>query len=270
MKCHALWTITLPVFLIGSYSVGDDKGSEPPTDPYAELFSVPSKVTLDDKQKEKLAELRKEYEPQIVKLKANLNSPKLDNFSVGFFSQAVKKLERAVVRKKNLLLTDEQRSALGIKLVVPSFAQEKALSDEKIWDISQLEKVFTIESRSFDPEEHVISFVVITKTKWTDKEKERDGLNWQIAELGKEPPVQVIFYNKNDEKIFALTGRYTIGLPRGGSAWVEGGLTRLPVKLTDKQAEEGLQRFRIKIDLDMDAARDKEAASVKVICPELK
>ena len=106
---------------------------------------------------------------------------------------------------KNAILTDEQRRILDIKPLIPSYAQDKALNDKEIWDLSQLEKVFTIQKRSFDPEDQILSFVVITKRKWTEKEQKADAKNWAVGEKEFVPAVKVIGYNKHEEQSFILT-----------------------------------------------------------------
>jgi hypothetical protein len=271
MKCWIVWPLSLSIFLIASFATGDEKKPVPPKDPYAELFSFPAKVTLDEMQKEKLAALRKTYEPGLAQSDKSIEGysrfrDKLTGETIAVIQRHRDKRVRAVVRKKNGILTDEQRAALGIKLCIPSFAQEKALNDENIWDLSHLEKIFTIQSRSFDPEEQVISFNVITKRKWTQKEREIDAKHWGGGERLNEPPVKVTFYNKQEETSFVLTGRYYTS----ARAFLDGGIWRSSLKLTDKQAEEGLLRFRIKIDLDDDLARGREAATVKFVYPEPK
>jgi hypothetical protein len=153
----------------------------------------------------------------------------------------------------------------GIEIWIPSFAQEKALNDDKVWDLSQLEKVFTIESKSFDPEEAVLAFKVITKRKWTEKELQADAHNWGGGDWLDKPPIKVIFYNKHEETVFELRGHYF----RSQRNPVFGDITKTPIKLTDKQAEEGHLRFRIKLNLDKFPNR-LEVATVKFIYPEPK
>ncbi len=272
MKYWIVWNLSLSIFLIGSFAIGDDKKPDPPKDSYAELFSFPPKVTLDEKQKKKLAALRKAYEPGLAlqdKSIASYTSRRFrDKHDIGLaMSWRVRnKLERAIVRKKTAILTEEQRGVLGVEILIPSFSQEKALNDEKIWDLSQLEKIFTIQSRSFDPEEQLIAFNVITKRKWTEKERKADDTNWAGGDRFNEPPVKVIFYNKQEETSFELTGRYYTS----AQAFVDGGIWRKSLKLTEKQREEGLLRFRIYLDLDDDRGRGREAATVKFVYPEPK
>jgi hypothetical protein len=134
--------------------------------------------------------------------------------------------------------------------------------DDKIWDLAQLEKVFTIQSRSYDPEEQVIDFVVITKQKWTEEERTKDSYNWTSRFTKKEglpaTKVQVQFWNKKEESIGKLDA----------AAWYRG-LTRTGLKQPDKEAQDGLLRFRIKIDL-AEHWHLKDAASVKFVYPEPK
>jgi hypothetical protein len=276
MKHRILLALTLPVFLVNSYSAGDEKkGSEPPKDPYAELFSVPSKVTLDDAQKEKLAELRKQYESgiSIAMLDKKLALPGVIGQDRIWTQEHRDRLARQVVRKKNAILTEEQRTTLGVKLLIPSIAQEKALNDDKVWDLSQLEKDFTIESRSFDPVEQVVSFMVITKGKWTESERKIDAANWEVTlPIKKDSPVQVIFYNKKEETSYVLT-KTTLaygGVDPHDSTKPLCAIMRAPTKLTDKQAEEGLLRFRIAIDMDMEVGLGKDVTGAKFVCPPLK
>ncbi|MGH7169319.1 MAG: hypothetical protein ACRELG_03470, partial [Gemmataceae bacterium] len=129
-------------------------------------------------------------------------------------------------------------------------------------------------SRSFDPEEQVISFNVITKRKWTQKERQTDAENWVGGEKFDDPLVKIIFYNKHEETSFVLNGgRWQRA--RGRPVSMPGGITKVPIKLTDKQAEEGLLRFRIRIDLDESPAMGLESsgrgvATVKFVYPEPK
>lgn len=153
----------------------------------------------------------------------------------------------------NALLDDAQKQAVGIKVFIPSYAEEKALNDGKTWDLGQLEKVFVIQSRSYDAEEQVIAFLVLTRRAWTPDERRIDYTNWNSGK------VQAIFYDMNEVKTVTLDG----------SKWYRG-MTSGEAKLTDKDADAGLLRFRIKIDLAVNWDSVKDAASVKLVYPEPK
>ena len=248
--------------VVGLPCAADENKSDPSKDPYAEFFSVPDKVALDEKQKEKLSELRKTHEPQLAQLDKAMTAPG-GSIDTMFYRE---KLARALARKRNLVLTEEQRAVLGVKIGTPFIAEEKSLNDDKVWELTQLEKVFTIQSRSYDIEENEISFMVITKRKWTNDEKQSDDLNWSVE------TVKAVFYDKNDEVLFTFMPRHRQS-PRGTN-FVGGGLSRTPTKLTDKEEEAGLLRFRIKLDLDhwqAHGAKGKDTVgsvkSVKLVCP---
>jgi hypothetical protein len=269
MKPHTAWLLAanLSVLVSGTLWAAEDKKPEPAKDRYAEVFSFPAKIKLDESQKAKLAELRKEYEKRLSEYDEYVKRPGLDD--TGSLAATRNKLYRVVGRKKNAILTDEQRRLLGLKDSVPPIVQAKALSDPKVWDLSQLEKLFTIQSRSYDPIEGVISFMVITKRKWTDQERSIDAMKWGRYY---ESPIQVIFSNEDDESIFKLAGQCILRTrthPR-----FDRGITRVPTKLTDKEAKEGLLRFRIKIDLDrsdgLNGGRLTKAATAKFVYPEPK
>lgn len=173
-------------------------------------------------------------------------------------------LIRQATRQKIALLTEAQKQALGVVLI-PSYAQEKALADPNVWDVEQLEKVYDIQSRSYDPLEDTISFMVVTKKPWTKQERNNDALYWTavttVADLNtyRGPRVQAIFYDKSEVKIATLE-------PYGFYPTI----SRAEAKLTDKQAEAGLLRFRIKIDLTLAWDGVKDAASVKIVYPQAK
>jgi hypothetical protein len=112
----------------------DEKKIDAPTDPYPnlytirppyeELFAVSSKIKLDDKQKEKLAELRMHYEPKLLEWAKQETSRDVDPaINAGAYKR---QLMRKIVRERNAILTEEQREAAGIKTVVPVYATEKA------------------------------------------------------------------------------------------------------------------------------------------------
>lgn len=239
--------------------------ADPPADAkYAELFAYPAKITLDDKQKEKFADLVKEYEPRISAIDKSLATPpqpgerKIYDGRPDYRHQLI----REFTIKKNAILTEAQRKALNIKFVIPDCVQEKALSDPKVWDIGQLEKHFTVLSRSYSPEEQLVTFVVITKKKWTEKERSSDAANWNSGK------VKAVFYNKDEELLMSLSchnnKNYTFLAQ----------IIRTEPRLTEKEAEDGLVKFRIKIDLAPGRAGEvlfadaKKAASVKLIYPE--
>jgi len=225
-------------------------------DPYAELFGFRANVALDQNvsgvprlsafQQQSLENLRKVHEPEIKSLDAQIAQQ-------GKNAQAVlveleyrrRKLVRLVERKRNAMVTDAQAAVLGINQnMIPQYATEHALKDPKIWDLSQLEKLFIIESRSFDFHEQVISFMVITKTKWTDAELANDSKNWgswndPVPNDGGK--VQVRFYNNAEALEFGASPQVTRSNPS---------LSRASAKLTDKQAEQGLLRWRITISLE--------------------
>jgi hypothetical protein len=265
IRLVALGLLTLAIFLIGSFVSAAPAPKElPPYDP--ELFAFPSKVTPDDKQKEKLAELRTKYEPMIlemVKTEVRLQNDKSAWFAAISTSASKRQLMRAITREKNAILTEQQREAAGIKTIIPVYATEKGLHDDKVWDLGQLEKVFVIQSRSYDPEEMVVAFVVITKQRLTADERRIDAENWTGRSTNQEglipSKVQVVFYNKSEETIARLDA----------AAWFRG-LTRTETKLTDKEVEAGLLRYRIKIDLADQWGALKDAATVKLVYPELK
>ena len=268
MKYWIVWNLSLSIFLIGSFAIGDDKKPDPPKDPFPKLFSFPAKIAPDDKQKEKLAELRQKYEPmllEMVKQEVRLDKDQAF-FQAVSVSASKRQLMRKIVRKKIAILTEEQREAAGIKTFIPAYAQEKALHDDKVWDLGQLEKIFVIESRSYDREEKVIAFTVLTKRKLTDEERRIDAENWTSRFTKKEglapSKVQIIFYNKNEEKI---------NPPLDAAAWFRG-ITRSEAKLTDKEVGAGLLRYRLKIDLAdcWDTTQIKDATTVKFVYPEPK
>ncbi|MFO0970020.1 MAG: hypothetical protein U0793_31090 [Gemmataceae bacterium] len=275
MSRNVLVSLYLSTVLAISFSPGEEKGPESPKDRYADLFSVPSKVALDDSQKEKLAELRKEYEKRVSDLDKALDryvktvTGKGDPEWYSGLSQTREKLARLVVRKKHAILSEEQRTLLGVKAPIPSILQKKALNDEKVWDLSKLENLFIIQSTSFDPEEQALSFMVLTRRKWTDKERASDATDWGGTTYY-ESPIQVIFYTKTDEKILILTGPYVKRIR--GNPTGDGGISRVPTKLTDKQVEEGLLRFRITLDLDPPHVwkAAMKATSVTFVYPEPK
>jgi serine/threonine protein kinase len=233
-----------------------EKKVELPKGPYAELFSFAPKITLDQKQKEKLAELRGNYEKSIVALDDSIrratNSRSRDS---GIWqmdlTQSRAKLVREVTRKRNAILTDAQKQALGIETFIPVYAQEKALGDKKFWDVEQLERAFVVQSRAYDPDEQVISFMVLTRKKWSNQERQRDALRWQSG------AVKAVFYNKQEETLMTLDS----------SKWYRG-ITRSETKLTEQQAAEGLLRSRIRIDLAPHWGTLKNAGSVKLIYPD--
>src|SRR5262249_28812618 len=149
-------------------------------------------------------QLRKEYEPRLAQYDKIIKGDR-DGFASAQYKAFKAKLERIIVRKKHGILTDHQRKTLGYKVVTPAVLQEQALSDPKVWDLGQLEKQYTIESRSYDPEEQVVSFMVITKRKFTEKEKQADADNWSGSSYY-EPRIKVIFYDKNDETVLTKPG----------------------------------------------------------------
>lgn len=256
MKRLMFGTLCLVVLLSGSLLAVDEKKGDPAKDPYAEHFSFPPKITLKDQQKEKLAELRKQYEPLLLAYDnrvALARSVKKD-VSVADGQNHLRTI-RIITRQKNALLDDAQKQALGIKVFIPSYAEEKALSDGKTWDVGQLEKVFIIQSRSYDPEEQVVFFMVLTRRAWTVEERQKDFGNWSSSS-GK---VQAIFYDKNEVK----------GVTLDSSEWYRG-ITRAEAKLSDNEADAGLLRFRIKIDLDVSWDFVKNATSVNLVYPEPK
>lgn len=254
-----IMTLTLSIIIV-PMTTAQEKKQE--TDPYAELFSFPAKIVPSDEQKDKLADLRKALEPTLKTYDKLLKTP-------GPYSGEIQRYRdssvRLIGRKKNLILTEEQRKTLGIRIVTPFIANEKNLSDPKIWDLAQLERIFTIESRTFDYEEYAIAFMVITKRKWTDNERQTEASPW-LGGNTRVSPIEVIFYNKNEEKCLVLTGPFT---PNSRSATIIGNISRAQAKLTDKQAEEGLQRFRIKVSLDSVDRQIVDAASAKFVCPDL-
>jgi hypothetical protein len=252
MKRLVVYVLGMAAVLAGPLVAADDKKADAPKDPYAEVFSFPSKITLDEKQQEKLAELRKRYEEALTSFDKTLELSGGDVETSAFKKQLI----RLITRKKNALLTDAQKDALNIKVFIPAYAEEKALNDPKRWDLDQLEKLFVVQSRSYDPEEQVVSFLVLTKRKWTDMERQRDGRLWQSGR-DLSPAVEAIFYDKNEAKIMGFTSRW----------WFQG-IMRAEAKLTDKQEQEGLLRFRIKIDLAQYWDSVKNAASVKLVYPE--
>lgn len=171
----------------------------------------------------------------------------------------VHKIPRMVGRKQIAILTEAQQKELGIKLEIPSYTEEKALNDEKVWDTAKLEKVFTIQSRSYDAVEGELSFVVISKQAWTDSMKKNDEENWSKGKA------QMTLWGKDEVEIIKLTSGYD----------TEKSMTRAKLKLTDEEMEKGLIRLRIKIDLDripgVDGGfRPKDAATVQFTYPEPK
>jgi len=252
-------------------------------DPYAELFGFPTKSALDQNvsgvprlsafQEQSLVELRKVHEPEIkgldVQITQQAQQGKNAQAALVHLEYRRRKLVRLIERKRNAVPTAAQATVLGInQIAIPHYATEKALNDPKIWDVSQLEKLFAIESRSFDAGDQVISFTVITKTKWTEAERAMDSKNWGDWNSPTPGKVQVRFYNKDDEFDFAASPQVT---PSNPSEW---GLMKSPGKLTDKQAEQGMLRWRITINLeairgasDGLAATEKRIAAAKFVYP---
>jgi hypothetical protein len=235
----------------------EEKKTDSPADPYAnlhairppydELFAVSAKITLDDNQKEQLAALQKKYEPLIT------GKDKTHGYGQ-YESQARERFVRAFARQKYALLTDAQREILNIKVPVPPYAQEKGLNDPKVWDLEQLEKVFIVQSRSYDPDEQVVSFTVLSKRKLTPEEQAVDSTNWNGS------AVRATFHNKHEGEIGQLNcGMY-------------GGITRLQARRTEKDIEAGLVRYQIMIFLNNSSNWDsiKTASGVKLHYPDLK
>jgi hypothetical protein len=261
MQRFASFALALGVFFVTSVAYGDDKPSG--DSKYIELFSFPAKITLDDKQKETLADLVKEYEPKIRDCDRQLafygGNDHMKNYRAH--------LLRAFTISKNAILTDAQRRDLNIKYVTPDCVQAKALNDPKVWDIGQLEKHFTVLSRTYSPEEQLVTLVVITKRKWTESERRTDALNWNTGK------VQVLFYNKDEEHITSLFSpssqpRHALDAYRG--------ITRTEPRLTEQEEKEGLTKFRLKIDLAPGFIGEhyfnniKKPATVKMLYPEPK
>jgi len=123
-----------------------------------------------------------------------------------------------------------------------------------------------IESKSFDYENNVIAFMVITKKKWTDAERMFEANFWGAYY---ESPIKAILYNKNDEPTAQFCGPFNTRSRTSPSG--NGGISRVATKLTEKQMEEGLLRFRIKIDLDTyGEGAVGNAVSAKFVYPEVK
>jgi hypothetical protein len=270
MKSAVLGTVAL-VVLLGAVRASDEKKSAPAPgkDNREQLFSFPDKITPDGKQKEKLTALRKAHEPDLARLDRNIeecaSDPKFRKVQT-LYQAKRDELARMVVRKKNLILTDEQRNTLGIKS--RSFTQEKALGDEKVWDLSDLEKLFTIKSRGFDPERDVIWFAVVTKTEWGPSIVETEDVKWSWRGEEDKKAVRVVFYDKDKRANFTLTGDYRISdrdYPEGVTR--KGGVSRIPTEVTEQEAKRGLRGFRIEINLDHERAREKDAATVKFVHP---
>jgi hypothetical protein len=260
------------VVLVGVVRASDEKKAEPApgTDKYAQLFSFPDKITLDDGQKKKLAALRKAHEADIKRWDVNIgdlaSDPKYRK-TVNAWQARRDEIARLIVRKKNLILTDEQRTTLGIKS--RSFTQEKALSDKNVWDLSDLEKLFTIKSKGFDPEKDVIWLTVVTKEQWGPYAVEADDIKWWWRGEEDKNAVRVVFSDKDKRAHFTLTGLSTVIDQDDPSGRTEkGGVSRVPTEVTEEEARRGLSGFRIEINLDHERARDKDAATVKFVYPK--
>ncbi len=263
MKRFAAGILGLALLLAGQLAA---RQPEPPKMIYDELFSFPPKIKLDEKQQASLAELRKSLEPRLVEY---YKAASAENTSKGRTTGAAgatwRRFLRAATRDKIALLTDEQKQALGV-VIIPSYAQKKALTDPNVWDVEQLEKVYDIQSRSYDPQEDTISFMVVTKKPWTEQERKNDERYWfpggdPSTNLGDR--VQAIFYDKSEVIIYKL-----LSGPQLGPAGPFPSISRAAAKLTDKQAEAGLLRFRIKIDLTLAWDGVKDAATVKIVYPQ--
>jgi hypothetical protein len=213
---------------------------------YDELFSFPPKAKLEAEQKDKLAELRKKHEKTLQQYDRSLRIARGEG-AVNMTQLRVRLL-RIIEREKRAILTEDQKKTLGIKVVTPAIAQEKALKDPKVWETGQLEKHFTIQSRSYDPETEVISIMVIGKRALTKEEAQADGQNWQTEK------VRVEFFNKEETLCGRVDPHY----------WYRG-LSRTPAKLTEKEEKDGLVRYLIKIDLGL-AVGGKNGATARFVC----
>ena len=74
MKNCIVGSLTLVLFLGGSFATG--------ADPYAEIFTFPEKVKLDENQKKKLEALRKTYDPQLTRMDEGLRRGEYPKFAL--------------------------------------------------------------------------------------------------------------------------------------------------------------------------------------------
>jgi hypothetical protein len=232
--------------LVASLSLAADVGPN-----YAELFSFPEKAKLDAKQKEKLAALRTANEKNFKGLDQACRVAR-GKAAVHAYQRRAQ-LVREIIRQKNAILTEEQKKTLGIKTIIPTYADGKQLKDPKVWDVEQLTAYYTIQSMSYDAEKQVISLMIITKKALTPAERAAEARLWQDGK------VRFLVYNK-DKLLWASFD---------ASEWYLG-LSRTSAKLTSKEEKEGLQRFLVKIDLGMSWGGAKDGRSVKFVYPPLK